>query len=65
MNILNKLKEIRESKKMSVSKLARLSGVSRQTIMKLENDEVDRTNLQTLKKLAEALSVRVTDFFIE
>lgn len=62
---MNKLKEIRESKKMSVSKLARLSGVSRQTIMKLENDEVDRTNLQTLKKLAEALSVRVTDFFIE
>jgi transcriptional regulator with XRE-family HTH domain len=61
----NRLQEIRESKGMSISELSRKSKVSRQTIYSLEADEVDKANLQTLKSLAEALEVRVTDFFIE
>ena len=61
----NKLQEIRESKGLSISELSRKSNVSRQTIYSLEAEEVDKANLQTLKSLADALEVRVTDFFIE
>ena len=61
----NKLQEIRERKGLSISELSRKSNVSRQTIYSLEAEEVDKANLQTLKSLADALEVRVTDFFIE
>ena len=61
----NRLQEIRESKGLTISELSRKSNVSRQTIYSLEAEEVDKANLQTLKSLAEALEVRVTDFFIE
>ena len=61
----NRLQEIRESKGLSISELSRKADVSRQTIYSLEAEEVEKTNLQTLKKLADALDVRVTDFFIE
>ena len=62
---MNKLKEIREKKHISISKLSRLSGISRQTITSLENDEVDSANSKTLKALADALGVKISDFFIE
>jgi transcriptional regulator with XRE-family HTH domain len=62
---MNKLKEIREKKHISISKLSRLSGISRQTITRLENDEVDSANSKTLKALADALGVKISDFFIE
>ena len=61
----NKLQEIRESKGLSISELSRRSNISRQTIYSLEAEEVDKANLQTLKSLADALGVKVTDFFIE
>ena len=62
---MNKLKEIREKKHISISKLSRLSGISRQTITRLENDEVDSANSKTLKALADALGVKISDFFVE
>lgn len=62
---MNKLKTIRESKGVSVSQLARLSKVTRQTIHRLENEKVDSANTKTLKSLADALHVEVTDFFME
>lgn len=62
---MNRLKEIRESKHMTVTQLAELSKITRQTIYRLENDEVDAANTQTLKRLADALGVKITDFFME
>jgi len=62
---LNRLKEIRESKNMTITQLAELSKITRQTIYRLENDEVDAANTQTLKRLADALGVKITDFFME
>jgi transcriptional regulator with XRE-family HTH domain len=61
---LNKLKEIRESKNMTITQLAELSKITRQTIYRLENDEVDAANSKTLVKLANALGVDVTSFFL-
>lgn len=62
---MNKLKEIRLSKNLSLSELARISKVTRQTIHRLENEKDDNANSKTLKSLADALGVKVTDFFAE
>lgn len=60
---MNRLKDIRESKALTITELARRSGITRQTITRLENEEDDTANSKTLKALADALEVRVTDFF--
>ena len=62
---MNRLKKIREAKGLSVTKLAEESGVTRQTIHRLETETDDRANSKTLISLADALGVRVTDFFEE
>ena len=62
---MNRLREIRENKNMSITQLAELSKVTRQTIYRLEAETVDTANSQTLKRLADALGVKVTDFFME
>lgn len=60
-----KLKEIREEKGMTISALAQKSGITRQTIYRLENEMESTANSKTLVALADALGVRVTDFFEE
>ena len=62
---MNNLRDIRESKGFSVAELARKSNVTRQTIHRLENEEVDSANSKTLAALADALEVKVSDFFVE
>lgn len=57
-----KIKELRRSKKFSQEELAQLSGVSRATISFLENDLPQNVELNTLKKLADALDVSIKDF---
>ena len=64
-NELNKLREIRESKGMNITDLANASGITRQTIYRLENEENENINTKTLKALANALDAKVTDFFVE
>jgi len=61
---LNRLKEIRESKGMSVLELSKASGITRQTIYRLEEEKEDTANSKTLKALANSLGVSVMDFFI-
>lgn len=65
VNIPDRLKSIRESKGFSVSKLAKLAHVSRQTIYNLENGKRNFAWLKTLRALADALDVKITDFFTE
>ena len=62
---MTRLREKREEKEMSVSELSRRSGVSRQTIHRLEEEKIDTANAKTLKSLADALDVKVTEFFAE
>ena len=57
------MKAVRLSKGMSISDLAKKSGVSRPTIYRLEDDEETTVNSGTLKALADALEVSVTAFF--
>ena len=61
---MNRLKEVREEKNVSQEKLAELSGISRQTISKIETDPEFNARVDTLKKLAEALEVNFHDIFI-
>ena len=60
---MNRLKEVRESKNVSQEKLAELSGISRQTICKLEADPEFNARVDTIKALAEALEVDFHDIF--
>lgn len=62
-----KIKEIRETKSierpMTQDDLSRLSGVSRATISKLESGEEMDVKVGTLKAIANALGVEVSDLF--
>lgn len=62
---MNRLREIREGKNLSITELSKISMVSRQTIYRLETERDTTANSRTLKSLADALGVKVTDFFIE
>ena len=62
---MNHLKEIRLDRKLSVSQLSIKSGITRQTIHRLENEADSRANTKTLKALADALEVKVSDFFVD
>lgn len=56
-----KIKEIRELKKMTQLELAEKSGVSRTTLSKLENNKNPEVMAGTLKAIAQALDVKVSD----
>lgn len=59
-----KIREIREKKRISQTELSELSGVSRVTINRLENEENVVTNTKTLQKLADALNISVKTLFM-
>ena len=61
--MVNKLKDRREAKNLSQSKLSEISGVSRPTIIKLEKGEEADLRTSTLVKLADALETTVSDIF--
>ena len=58
-----RIKEVRESKKMSQIELAEKSGVSRGIIVGLENDPETVTTTKTLEKIATALCTTVGEIF--
>ena len=59
------IRQLRERKHMSQEDLAVKSGVSRATISGLETNPDAVTTTETLRKLASALNVKVSAFFIE
>lgn len=59
-----KLKEVREAQRMTAEKLAQLSGVSRVTIWKIENNKLTDIKTGTLLKLSKALGVKFEDLFL-
>ena len=60
-----KLREMRQAKQITQLQLAEKSGVSRQTIHNIENDEHYNTTFNTLVKLADALGVTVDQIFFD
>lgn len=59
-----KIKELREKRRLSQAELAQLSGVSRATIIRLENTEEVVLTTSTLEKLANALNVSIKSLFL-
>lgn len=53
------LKKIREEKGLSQDRLAKLADVANNTIIKIEQGENINPTLDTLKKIAKALDVKV------
>ena len=60
-NLSNSIKKLREAKGLSQEKLARLADVANNTLIKMESGENQNPTLDTLKKVAKALEVRVDD----
>ena len=60
-NISNNLKKLRNQKKYSLEKIARLANLSLNTIVKIENGVNKNPTIETLTKIAKALNVSVED----
>ena len=61
-DIVKKLRKLREDNGLSQEKLARLADVALNTIVKIETGRNQNPTLDTLKKIANALDVKVDDF---
>ena len=60
----NRLKELRDQHGMSQEKLAELSGISRATLSKIENNEEVNVNTRTIAKLADVFGVKPSEIFL-
>ena len=58
-----KVKEVREERRMTQEELAEKSGVSRPTIVAIENGNAKDVKISTLLKLASALNTTVSEIF--
>ncbi len=58
------LKEVRIEKRLTQEELAAKSGVSRQTIVAIENEPGYNVTYKTLTSLADALNVTVDQLFL-
>jgi len=59
--IADNLKRLRGKKGYSIEKVARLSDLSLNTIVKIENGVNQNPTIETLAKIAKALDVKVDD----
>ena len=59
-----KVKEFREQQNMTQKELCERANISRQTLIDLESGREVVTTTATLKKIAEALSCKVSDIFL-
>jgi transcriptional regulator with XRE-family HTH domain len=60
-NIAKTVKRLREKAGLSQEKLARLADVSNNTLINIEAGKQDNPTIDTLKKVAKALSVPIED----
>ena len=60
-----RVKEIRERKNMTQEELEKLSGVSRQTISAIENNDEYQAKVGKLLALAKALDTSVDNLFFQ
>ena len=59
-----RIREIRLSKNYTQEKLAELSGISRATLSKIENDDAAYVNTRTIAKLSEVFEVKPSEIFL-
>lgn len=60
-----RIKEFREALKITQEELAEKSNVSRALISGLESGTIKETSTASLKKLARALNISVSDIFLD
>jgi len=60
-NLSNNIKKLREAKGLSQEKLASLADVANNTLIKMESGENKNPTLDTLKKVAKALSITIDE----
>lgn len=60
--MINKIKQIREKKNMTITELSSKSGISRTTIYKLE-DQNTNPSLETMSKIASGLNEKPEKIF--
>jgi len=60
-NLSKNLRKLREAKQLSQEKLARLAGVSNNTIIKIEAGKNKNPTLETLRKITRALEISIDD----
>jgi len=60
----NVLQEIREKKGLTVTELARKSGLTRQTIYNIESDPERVVDSKTMEAISNALGVKVSKIFL-
>jgi len=53
------IKKLREQKRISQDRLSKLADISSNTIAKLELDDSSNPTIDTLKKIADALNVKI------
>ena len=59
----NRLKALREAHEMTQEKLCEMTGLSRATISKIENDDEAIINTKTIVKIAQAFAVPPSEIF--
>lgn len=59
--IRKNIKKLRQQRKLSQEKLARLTDISLNTLTKIESGFTKRPSIQTIKKIADALKVSLDD----
>lgn len=64
VNVGQRIREIRESIKMSGNQLAKLSGIGQSTVSAIENG-TNQPTVETLQRICDALGVSLSDFFSE
>ncbi|HOM33191.1 MAG TPA: helix-turn-helix transcriptional regulator [Candidatus Paceibacterota bacterium] len=60
-NLSKNVKKLREAKRLSQEKLARLADVANNILIKMETGENKNPTLETLKRVAKALEISVDE----
>jgi len=55
------IRALRQKRKLSQEKLARLTDISLNTLTKIESGFTKRPSIQTIKKIADALQISIDD----
>lgn len=59
--IAQNIRTIRKKQGLSQDKLSKLAEVAYNTIVKIESDENSNPTIETLRRIAEALNIRIED----
>ena len=64
MIIENKIREARESKNISLKELAKMTGIERHRLVKIEELSVDKINVAEAILIAKALELQIEEMFL-